>query len=57
MKLFYRGHSYEAHNTSVPTTEERVEGKYRGKAVQWNRKHARVRHNHSMTYRGVHYNG
>ncbi len=54
MKLFYRGHSYNAHNTNVPAQDVPTEGTYRGVKVTLHQKHARVNHPQNRVYRGVH---
>ncbi|HEY9887689.1 MAG TPA: DUF4278 domain-containing protein [Candidatus Obscuribacterales bacterium] len=57
MKLFYRGHEYEAHLAALQEQETEEIGKYRGATLT--RKRFRVPHEEhgkvELTYRGAKY--
>jgi hypothetical protein len=57
MKLFYRGHNYNAHTAPVQTDDTTITGTYRGAKVNYQHHQKQVAHNARLTYRGVHYDG
>jgi hypothetical protein len=57
MKLFYRGHNYNAHNNAIETETTKVTGTYRGVKANFKHQQSKVEHNRNLTYRGVNYSG
>jgi hypothetical protein len=57
MKLFYRGHNYNAHTAPVQTDDTTVTGTYRGAKVNYQVHQKRVSHPANLTYRGARYGG
>ena len=57
MKLFYRGHSYEANHNSVEGTASEYTGKYRGQDCVFRdvRGHQVQQRKGKRTYRGISY--
>ncbi len=57
MKLFYRGHSYEAHQNTVEGTVSEYTGKYRGQDCKFRDVHSNQTQQRKgkRTYRGVSY--